>query len=152
MKHYLIKKILPKDERKRENILYTISEATIIFFITLFIYAIINRSSLNGTLMDKMIIGSIIFLVSFVFIRYISSEVTRDDINTKRKFYSQLYFKILSNFIISIIIVLSLTFTNIISLKLITYMIMFVCFFTPLTLVSYLELYISYRANKKLFN
>ena len=73
MKHYFTKKILPKDERKRENILYTISESTIIFFVALFIYAIINRSSLNGTLMDKMVIGSIIFFISFIFIRYIAS-------------------------------------------------------------------------------
>lgn len=151
MKHYFTKKILPKDERKRENILYTISESTIIFFVALFIYAIINRSSLNGTLMDKMVIGSIIFFISFIFIRYIASEVTRDDIDTKRKFYFQLYFKMLSNFIISMIILLFIAFTNIIYFKLITYVIMFFCFFIPLMIVSYLELYISYRASKNLF-
>lgn len=152
MKHSLLKKLLPKDERKRENILYTITEASIIFFIFIFIYAIINMSSLNGSILDKFVIGNIIFYVSFVFIRYISSEVTREDINTKSKLYSQLRFKIIFNFIISIIIGSFLIFVDIFTFNVITYIILFLCFFIPLMIISYLELYISYKANEKLFN
>ncbi|PKI03895.1 hypothetical protein BU115_02505 [Staphylococcus xylosus] len=152
MKHSLLKKLLPKDERKRENILYTIAESSIMFFTFIFIYAIINMSSLNGSILDKFVIGSIIFYVSFVFIRYISSEVTREDINTKSKLYSQFRFKIIFNFIISIVISSFLIFINVFAFNLITYIILFFCFFIPLMIISYLELYISYKANKKLFN
>ncbi len=152
MKHSLLKKLLPKDERKRENILYTIAESSIIFFTFIFIYAIINMSSLNGSILDKFVIGSIIFYVSFVFIRYISSEVTREDINTKSKLYSQFRFKIIFNFIISIVISSFLIFINVFAFNLITYIILLFCFFIPLMIISYLELYISYKANKKLFN
>ncbi len=151
MRRTFLKRILPKDERKRETILLIISESAILYIIFLFIYSVINNISINDNSTDNYIIISLIYFISYTFISYISSEILREDISSKKQLIKHTFQNALSSFFIILIVITFLVVTKNVSLNIVNIIIAFAIFFVPLNIIKFIELFISYKANKDLF-
>lgn len=152
MKKTFLKKLLPKDERKRENVLLVIAESTILYFIFLFLYSIVKNSSIQDGGLDGFIVISLIYFITYVFISYILTEVVREDITTKSKLKKTIIMNIIINIFITLLIVLFLIITRFIQLTIFNIFVFGLLFFIPLTTIKIIELYISYKMNKDLFD